>query len=74
MLRTAVVLFSFAAIACAQESKPAEMKKLSSVTWDLDSHKLVWVVQKGTESNGKFEVSKEDSYEITPDDAVMSYL
>ena len=74
MLKTAVVLVSLAAMAVAQDSKPAEMKKLATVTWDLDAHKLIWVVQKGTENSGKFEVSKEDRYEITPDDAVMSYL
>lgn len=74
MLKTAAVLFSFAAVAFAQESKPAETKKLASVTWDLDSHKLIWVVQKGTEHDGKFEVNKEDRYEIAPDNAVMSYL
>jgi hypothetical protein len=74
MLRTAIVVFSFAAIACAQDSKPAETRRLSSVTWNLESHKLVWVVQKGTQQDGKFLTSKEDSYEITPDEAVMSYL
>jgi hypothetical protein len=74
MLRTAIVVFSLAAIACAQDSKSAETRKLSSVTWDLDNRKLIWVVQKGTQHEGTFVASKEDRYEITPDDAVMSYL
>jgi hypothetical protein len=73
-LKTALVLISFAALACAQDSKPAEVRKLGSVTWDLDSHKLIWVVRKGTANNGKFVPVAEDRYEITPDDAVMSYL
>jgi hypothetical protein len=73
-LKTALLLISFAALACAQDSKSAEVRRLGSVTWDLDSHKLIWVVQKGTAHNGKFSPVAEDRYEITPDDAVMSYL
>ncbi len=56
------------------EPKPDEVKKLATVTWDLDSHKLVWVVQKGTMVNGEFKAASEQRYEITPDDAVMATL
>lgn len=81
-MKTAVVLMlSMAAISCAQdkrtENQPGEnakeKKRLESVTWDLTNHKLTWVVQRGTERNGEFVPSQSDRYEITPDDAVMSF-
>lgn len=73
-MRMALVLFiSLAAISCAEDRKPAEQKRLESVTWDLNSHKLVWVVQHGAEQNGKFVPTGSDRYEISPDDAVMSF-
>ena len=48
-----------------------EVKKLGSVTWDLDAHKLVWLVQKGTMVDGKFKATSEQRYEISPDEATM---
>jgi hypothetical protein len=73
-VKTALILFiSFGAISCAQEKKPDALKRLESVTWDLKNHKLVWVVQKGSEVNGKFVASSEDRYEISPDDAIMAF-
>ena len=74
-----VLLVSFAAISCAQDRKPSETtpqkdkKRLESVTWDLQNHKLIWVVQKGTEHGGEFVASSSDKYEISPDDAVMAF-
>jgi len=47
------------------------LRKLSSVTWDLDTHKLVWVVQKGDRVDGKFVSSSEEQFEISPDQAMM---
>jgi len=52
--------------------KPGEVRRLASVTWDLGSEKLVWVVQKGVMQNGKFVLSSEQKYEISPDDAEMA--
>ena len=49
-----------------------EVKRLGSVTWNLDSHKLVWVVQKGAMVNGEFVPASEQKYEISPDSAVMA--
>ena len=82
-MKTAImILVSFAAVSCAQdqkadrlapESKQNQVKKLGSVTWNLDSHKLVWVIQKGSNVNGEFVPSSEDRYEITPDQAVMAF-
>ena len=83
-MRIAALLFlSLAGISCAEEKKPeanqggaagtTEKKRLESVTWDLKSHKLVWVVQKGVEEDGKFVVKTTDRYEISPDDAVMAF-
>ena len=81
-MKTAVVLLlSMAGISCAQDKKtenrapePArEKKRLESVTWDLKAHKLVWVVQRGTEKDGAFVANAADKYEISPDDAVMAF-
>src|SRR5580698_10507816 len=56
-----VLLLSCAGLSLAQNTeadpKPAVVKRLASVTWDLHSHKLVWEVQKGTEVNGEFVMS-----------------
>jgi hypothetical protein len=83
-MKTAVVLFlSLAAAAFAADPKPVkdpdvrgtrpeEVKRLGSVTWDLESHKLVWVVQKGAMVEGKFVPMSEQRYEIAPDKAVMA--
>jgi hypothetical protein len=83
-MKTAVILLlSFAAASFAADPKPnpvkepdlrgttGEVKRLGSVTWDLESHKLVWVVQKGTMVNGQFVPASEQKYEISPDQARM---
>jgi len=49
----------------------AEVKRLGSVTWDLEAHKLVWIVQKGAMVNGEFVPSSEQRYAISPDQARM---
>ena len=54
-------------------AKDKEKKRLESVTWDLKTHKLIWVVEHGSDQNGQFVASGSDRYEITPDDAVMKY-
>ena len=82
------LIFSFAPLFAADQSRdaakqpPAEpapdqaqseqVKKLGSVTWDLDRHKLVWVVQQGTMSSGEFKATSEQRYEISPDEAKMA--
>jgi len=83
-MKTALVLIlSFAGAAFAADpqpvkdpdvkgARPEEVKRLGSVTWDLESHKLVWVVQKGAMVEGQFVPASEQRYEISPDDAVMS--
>jgi hypothetical protein len=55
-----------------EKQPPEEVKRLGSLTWNPDSHKLIWVVQKGSMVNGEFVPTGEQKYEITPDDAVMS--
>ncbi len=47
------------------------VKKLGSFTWDVDAHKLIWVVQKGHVVNGEFKTASEERYEISPDEATM---
>jgi len=79
-MKTALILLlTFAGYSCAEDPKlppqgqPGQVvKKLSSVTWDLDSQKLVWVVQKGAMVNGQFVPDSEKRYEISPDEAVMA--
>jgi hypothetical protein len=53
------------------DSHSQVVKKLGSVTWDPDAHKLLWTVQKGSVVNGEFVPSSEDQYEISPDEATM---
>ena len=83
-MKTALVLlYSSAAVLFAADPKPVKdpaanppqsevVKRLSSVTWDLGSEKLVWVVQKGSMVNGEFVPASEQKYEISPDKAVMA--
>ena len=49
------------------------MKRLNSFTWNLETHKLVWVVQSGEQVDGKFVSASTQRYEISPDDAVMAF-
>jgi hypothetical protein len=80
MKRTVVLLLSLAALACAQDRKSTEdnrsadeKKRLESVTWDLKNHKLIWVIEKGSMEKGEFKTASSEKYEITPDDAIMSF-
>lgn len=59
-----------AAPAPAGDRQPA-VKKLGSVTWDPNAHKLQWTVETGSMVNGEFVSASKDQYEISPDDAVM---
>ena len=88
IMKTAVVLLlSLAAASFAADPKPNpvkepdtrlkteksdEVKRLGAVTWDLDTHKLVWVVQKGSMVDGQFVTESEQKYEISPDKALMA--
>jgi hypothetical protein len=70
----AVLFLSMAALSCAEDQRTPEKKRLESVTWDLKSHRLVWVVQKGNEpKEGDFQVKSTERYEIAPDEAVMMF-
>ncbi|HUB33566.1 MAG TPA: hypothetical protein VMA31_11075 [Bryobacteraceae bacterium] len=78
-------LLSFAATLFAADTKTPndsgtnpptqseEVRRLKSITWDLNSHQLVWVVQKGTMANGNFVMGSEQQYAITPDNAAMAF-
>jgi hypothetical protein len=78
-----IVMLSCATFSLAQDMKVAppaapsdsdaqQYKRLASVTWDLDTHKLVWVVQKGIEVNGQFVPKSTDRYEVSPNEAFMA--
>jgi len=54
------------------QAKPEQVKRLASVTWDLASEKLVWVVEAGSMVDGDFVPASEQKYEISPNDAVMA--
>jgi hypothetical protein len=82
MLRVIAVLFlSFAGLSCAQDRKitndepgtQAMRKRLKSVTWDLASHKLLWVVETGKIEGREFVPTSADHYEISPDEAQMRF-
>ena len=49
-----------------------QVKRLGSLTWDPNAHKLVWVIEKGTMRDGEFVPGTEERYEISPDQAVMA--
>lgn len=74
-----VLMLSLVGVACAQENQPkpqtktTEKKRLESVTWDLRTHKLIWVVAHGSVQNGNFVSTGTDRYEISPEDATMTY-
>ena len=83
-MKTALVLISLAAASFAADPKPVkapdvrqpseqtgETKRLGSVTWNLESHQLVWVVQTGSMVNGEFVATSEEKYAISPDEARM---
>ncbi len=56
------------------QDQPAEtVKHLDSVTWDLNTHKLVWVVKTGTQVNGEFVPTSSARYEVSPDNASMQF-
>ena len=73
MKTAAVALWlSCAFLGCAQDANP-ETKRLQSVTWDLATHKLVWMVEKGSVVNGEFVPSTTVKYEVSPDEASMAF-
>jgi len=55
------------------KSESPEIKRLSSVTWDLNTHKLVWTVEKGTIVDGEFVPATKVKYEVSPEQAFMAY-
>jgi len=83
-MKTALVLLlslAAAGIAADQKQQPVkdpsigpkaeEVKRLGTVSWDPEAHKLVWIVQKGALVGGKFVSNSEQRFEISPDEAVM---
>lgn len=73
MKNAVILLVSVAALAVAQDKAPETVKRLESVTWDLTTHKLVWVVQTGTQLDGEFVPKSSARYEVSPDEASMTF-
>jgi hypothetical protein len=74
MKKIFALLFSFTALAVAQDSEPVKAKRVASVTWDLQTHKLIWVVQNGVAQDGEFmPSSSEERYEISPEHGAMAF-
>ena len=79
MMKIVLALFlSLAALAVAQDaiapdSEAIKAKRVASVTWDLQTHKLVWVVQNGVQHNGEFVPSSEERYEVSPQQGAMAF-
>ena len=72
-MRTAIaVLFTFTMLAFAEDNPNTQIKRVVSVSWNLQTGKLAWVVQTGTEGKDGFVASSEEHYEISPTDAVMT--
>ena len=73
-MKTAILfLLSAGAVIWAQERPADEVKRLESVTWDLSTHKLVWVVQTGQQVDGEFVPAASARYEVSPDEARMNF-
>ena len=72
-MKSAVALFVlFAALGCAQDQKPQVVKRLSAITWNLETHKLEWTVDRGTAVDGEFVPGDKVKYEVSPDEAFMA--
>jgi len=73
MKKRAIAFFVvLASVAVADDSPAAQIKRLSSVTWDPQTGKLSWVVQTGTESTAGFAPASEEHYEIASKEAIMT--
>jgi len=76
-----VVMISIAGFAFGADPKPnpsteqqaSDLRRLDSVTWDLKTHTLSWIVQKGKEEKGEFVPTGSQRYQITPDNAKMGF-
>ena len=57
-----------------QDSQAAEpqFKRLASITYDLNTHKLTWIVEKGTEVDGQFVAQSQGKYEVSPAEGFMA--
>ena len=72
-MRTAIIFFfSLTIMAFAEDNPAAQVKRIASVGWDLQTGKLTWVVQTGTEGKYGFVASSEEHYEISPENAMMT--
>jgi hypothetical protein len=77
LINLACATVAFAADPQPQQVKSSDpvarqLKKLGAVTWQPDTHKLTWVVQKGTIVDGEFVAVSEERYEVSPEEAFMA--
>lgn len=56
----------------AADAGATQVKRLASVTWDLNTHKLSWIVEKGSMVDGAFVPSSQGKYEVSPSEGFMA--
>jgi hypothetical protein len=73
-MRTALTCcLLFATMAWAENGPAVQVKRVASLTWDLQTGKLTWVVQTRAEDTAEFASSSNEQYEISPKDATMTF-
>lgn len=73
MKKAMVLVAAFIAAGWSQEAGSTPAKRLESFTWDLTTHKLYWIVTRGTDVDGHFVAVSQDRYEVSPDQALMAF-
>jgi hypothetical protein len=73
--RTFIAASALMLAACGNtfaQKNEQDARRLESITWNPIDHKLTWTVSAGSLHDGKFEGSKQFTYEIKMDQALMS--
>jgi len=76
-MRTALALCLLFATSAWAENGPngpaIQVKRVATLTWDLETGKLTWVVQTRAEDSPEFPAASNEKYEISPKDATMTF-
>ena len=71
-MKTAIAFFFCAILISAEDNPTIAVKRVASFHWDVQTGKLDWIVQTGSEGEKGFVPSSEQHYEISPKDGVMT--